>query len=141
MQSATLDGILSPMKYQTGAHTTHRLMFHLVWIPKYRKRLLKGPIAARLKELFEQCAEVHNWEIQELNIQVDHVHMLLQIAPKTSVSQAVQYLKGGSSRVIRAEFPELEEFLWGTSFWADGFFAESIGMMSEARIRAYIKNQ
>ena len=113
--------------YWTGAHTKHRLMYHLVWIPKYRKRVLEGKIAHRLEELFKECAEINKWRIDELNIQPDHVHMLIQLRPNISVSKAVQYLKNGSSRIIREEFPELREFLWGDSFWADGYFDESAG--------------
>jgi putative transposase len=82
-------------------------MYHLVWIPKYRKRILRGIVAERLKELFQQCAEINQWAIEELNIQTDHVHMLVQIPPKVSVSHVVQMFKGGSSRVVRREFPEL----------------------------------
>lgn len=129
------------MKYNSGAHTKHRLMYHLVWIPKYRKRLLIGKIAERLKALFEECAEVNDWKIEELNIQHDHVHMLLHIPPKISVSEAVRRIKGGSSKQIREEFPEIKEFLWGDSFWADGFFAETVGKVDEAKIRHYIINQ
>ena len=88
-----------------------------------------------------QCAEVNRWEIHELNIQSDHVHILIQLRPNISVSKAVQLFKGGSSRSIRAEFPELEEFLWGDSFWSDGFFSESIGQVNWSTIKAYIKNQ
>ena len=62
---------MSKSRYWSGAHTRHRLMYHLVWIPKYRKRVLNGEIAERLKELFEQCASMNNWEIHELNIQKD----------------------------------------------------------------------
>ncbi len=97
--------------YWKGVHTTHRLMYHIVWIPKYRKRVLKNKIAERLKELFLQCAEMNDWRIDELNIQPDHVHMLVQLKPTISLCKAVQLLKGGSGK--RAEFPELEEFLWG----------------------------
>ena len=116
-------------------------MYHVVWIPKYRKRVLKGAIANRIKELLEQCAEVNRWEIHELNVQIDHVHVLLQLKLNVSISQAVQLFKGGSSKVIREEFPELEEFLWGDSFWADGYFAETIGRVNEEAIREYIQNQ
>ena len=116
-------------------------MYHLVWIPKYRKRLLKGLIAKRLKELLEQCAEVNRWEIQELNIREDHVHLLVQLRANISPSYAVQLFKGGSSRLIREEFPELEEFLWGESFWADGYFGETIGQVNEQKIRKYIQDQ
>ena len=128
-------------KYWTGAHTKHRLMYHIVWIPKYRKRVLKGKVAARLKELFLQCADVNKWEVKELNIQEDHVHLLIQLKQNISVSYAVQMLKGGSSKVIREEFPELEEFLWGDSFWSDGYFAETVGEVNVSKVREYIKNQ
>lgn len=129
------------MKYWTGAHTKHRHMYHIVWIPKYRKRVLKGAIAGRIKELLEECAQVNNWELHELNVQPDHVHMLIQLVPHISVSKAVQLFKGGSSKVIRAEFPELEEYLWGDSFWGDGFFSETVGQVNINVIREYIKNQ
>ena len=129
------------MKYWSGAHSKHRLMYHLVWVPKYRKRILNGRLATRLKALFEQCAEVNGWEIHELNIQQDHVHMLVQLKPSLSVSKAVQLFKGGSSKIVREEFPELEEFLWGDSLWGDGYFAESVGKVDETRIREYIKKQ
>lgn len=76
-----------------------------------------------------------------MNIQVDHVHMVIQIKPSNSVAEVVQILKGGTSRVIRKEFPELEEFLWGDSFWADGYFAESIGQIDEEVIKKYIREQ
>jgi len=129
------------MKYWKGAQTKHRLMYHLVWIPKYRKRVLKGKIAERLAELFHECADMERWKIEELNIQIDHVHMMVQMRPEISVSTMVNLFKGRSSRVIREEFPELEEFLWGKSFWADGYFAETAGQINEERIREYIRNQ
>lgn len=128
-------------KYDSGAHTTHRLQYHLVWVPKYRKRVLRGPLARRLYELLKQCAEINHWHIEELNVQVDHVHLLIQLPPKEAVSHAMQLMKGGTSKVIRDEFPELEEFLWGDSLWADGYFAESVGQVTESRIRQYIQNQ
>src|SRR5215475_364086 len=127
--------------YRTGSHTKYRLMYHLVWIPKYRKRVLKDAIASRLKELFYQCAEINDWKIEELNIQINHVHMMIQLKTTISVAKAVQLLKGGSSKKIREEFPELEEFLWGDSFWGDGYFAETVGQKNEFAIRKYIQNQ
>jgi putative transposase len=67
--------------------------------------------------------------------------MLVQVTPDISVAKIVQYFKGGSSRVIRKEFPELEEFLWGDSFWADGYFAETVGVAQEDMIKRYIREQ
>jgi putative transposase len=128
-------------KYWSAAHTKHRVMYHIVWIPKYRKRILRGKLAARLRELFLECAEVNGWRIDELNIQVDHVHMLIQLTPAVSVSRAVQLFKGGSSKIIREEFPELEEFLWGDSLWGDGYFVETVGFCSEETIKNYVKHQ
>jgi len=129
------------MEFWTGSHTKHRLMFHLVWIPKYRKRILKGRLTIRLEELFAQCAEVNRWKICEISIQVDHVHMLVQIPTTVSVARVVQLFKGGSSRILREEFPELEEFLWGDSFWSDGYFAETVGRVDAKVIEQYIRNQ
>lgn len=128
-------------RYWTGAHTKHRLKYHLVWIQKYRKRVLRGKIAIRLKELFYCCAEVNGWYIEELNIQHDHVHMLVQLTPIISVAKAIQLFKGGSSRIIREEYPELEEFLWGDSFWSDGYFSETVGIAQEEMIKRYIRDQ
>lgn len=128
-------------RYAHSAHTTHRLKYHLVWIPKYRKRVLIGPLSRRLYDLLKECSAVNDWPIDELNVQKDHVHMLIQLPPTVSVSEAVKTMKGGTSRVIRQEFPELEEFIWGTSLWAVGLFAESVGQVTEGRIKLYIKNQ
>ena len=74
-------------------------------------------------------------------MQPDHVHMIIQLKPRESVSQVVQLLKGGTSLVLRNEFPALEEFLWGDSFWADGYFAETVGTVNEEVVRKYIRNQ
>ena len=128
-------------KYWSGAHTRHRVQLHLVWIPKYRKRVLRGKIAVRLRHLMYEACRMNRWWIGEISVQVDHVHVLIQINPRNSVAEVVQMLKGGTSRVIRQEYPELEEFLWGDSFWADGYFAETVGRVDEATIRRYIQNQ
>ena len=100
-----------------------------------------GTVAIRLRFLFEQACEVNQWILHELAIERDHIHMLLQINPQQSIAYVVQILKGGSSKVIREEFPELEEFLWGDSLWSDGYFAESVGVKNESTIRTYIQTQ
>ena len=128
-------------RYKEGASTKHRVVVHLVFCPKYRRRVLLGKVAERIRELFKECCEINEWEIHQLNVQKDHVHLLLQINPRDSIAQSVQYLKGGSSRLLRKEFPELEEFLWGDSFWGDGYFAESVGVVNEKLVKEYIQNQ
>lgn len=113
--------------YWHGNHTTHRLQVHLVWIPKYRKRVLRGKVSIRLKQLLNEACHMNQWKMHALNIQTDHVHALVQIKPSDSVSEVVQILKGGSSRVIRKEFPELEEFLWEIVFGRMGTLPTLLG--------------
>ena len=127
------------LKHWSGAHTKHRLLYHLVWLPKYRKRVLEGTVAVRLQHLLYEAAKVNRWWIEELKIMPDHVHMMLQIQPSIPLAKAVQFLKGGTSKILRQEFPELEEFLWGDSFWADGYFAETVGTADYATVKRYIK--
>ena len=121
--------------YWTGAHTLHRLRFHLVWVPKYRKRVLHGPVAARLEALLRQACEVKTWGLHEISVQPDPVHVLLQIAPTDSVMAVMQSLKGGTSRVLRAEFPELEEFLPFFRYGARASGATAISPRAWARPR------
>ena len=128
-------------KFWTNAHTYHRIMYHIVFVPKYRRRVIQGDIKRRLQELFYECAEMNHWFIHEIETMEDHVHLLLQLPPKIPLSKAVMYLKGGTAKILRKEYPELEEFLWGDSFWQDGYFAESIGRVAEAVMRNYIKSQ
>jgi len=103
--------------------------------------VLRGKIAVRLKRLLYEACKVKRWWIGALSLQEDNVHGEMQLKPSDSVASVVQVLKGGTSRVIRKEFPELEEFLWGESFWADGYFAESVGVVDEAVIQKYIRSQ
>lgn len=91
-------------------------MYHLVWIvwiPKYRKRLLKGEVKKRLEELFYECAEMNGWEIKELNIQIDHVHMMIWLKPSISVIRAVQFLKGGSKQSDKKRISKFKRIFVG----------------------------
>ena len=84
---------------------------------------------------------MNKWWTSELSIQEDHVHLIIQMKPTDTVAEVVQRLKGGTSRVIRKEYPELEEFLWGDSFWADGYFVETVGKVDEQIVRRYVREQ
>ena len=128
-------------RYWKGAHIRHKLQYHVVWVPKYRKRVLRGKIAYRLKGLLYDGCRINRWWIGKISIQEDHVHLLIQLRAHDSIAEAVRVLKGGTSKIIRREFPELEEFLWGDSFWADGYFTESIGHVDEEVVRKYIDEQ
>jgi putative transposase len=132
---------LAMARYWKGSHTKHKLQFHVVWIPKYRKRVIRGKMAIRIRRLLYEGCKMNRWYIRELKIKEDHIHMIIQISPKDSIADVINILKGGSSRIIRKEFPELEEFLWGDSLWADGYFAETIGQVDEEVVRKYIRDQ
>ena len=129
------------VRYWQGAHTKHRNMYHIVWIPKYRKKVLSGRIKGRVEEEIRDIANFNNWEIQEINIQVDHVHLMIQIPPSMSVSEAVKFLKGRTSNIVRKELPEIKKVLWGNNFWAEGYFCATVGEVSELEVRRYIQNQ
>ena len=128
-------------RYWTGAHTRHRLRFHIVWIPKKRKKVLVGKIATRIKELCYEACRDNKWWIEEINIKPDHIHMLIQIKPRESIAGVVKLLKGGTSRKIKQEFPNSVAFDWSDSLWCEGYFAESVGQVSESVIKEYIQNQ
>jgi len=127
------------LRYWTGGHTKHRLLYHLVWVPKYRKRILQGKVAVRVRHWLYEACKVNGWWIEEVKVLPDHVHVLIQVKPTDMVAQVVQQLKGGTSYRLRPEFPELEEFIWGEHFWADGYFAETVGAKSFAAVKRYIR--
>ena len=108
---------------QKGAHTQYDLQFHVVWITKYRKKILVGKIASRLKVLLMQGCSVKGITIIKGNIQPEHVHLLISIPPSLSIAQVMQYLKGRSSKKLQEEFSWLKKQFWGQHMWATGYFA------------------
>ena len=103
--------------------------------------MLRGKIASRVKELFYEACHLNKWWIEELSVNEDHVHLLIQLKPRESIAYVVQKLKGGSSRKLRKENPDLEEFIWGDSFWCDGYFAVTVGAVEEGVVKKYIQEQ
>ena len=126
---------------KSTTNATYDIQYHFVWIPKYRKRILIGQIKQMLEQLLQECSEVNNFAILELSIQPDHIHLFLSAKPRFSPSEIMRLIKGGSSKKLREEFPELEEFLWGDSFWADGYFVSTHSNLTEDIVRSYIKGQ
>jgi len=124
-----------------GAHTKSDLKVHVVWIPKYRKAVLTGDVALRVRELIRQIAAEHELEIISGKVARDHVHVFLSYRPTQKVSQIMQWLKGTSSRVLLQEFPKLRKQFWGRHFWARGYLAVSSGNITDEMIREYIDQQ
>ena len=126
---------------KSTAQTRYDLRYHFVFIPKYRKRVLSGEIAKRIEGMIRFCAQIHDWEIFELAVEPDHIHLYIGAGPKWSPSDVMKHIKGGSSRKIREQFPDLDEVYWGATFWADGFLVKSVGEINDKVISAYVRNQ
>src|SRR5689334_14888809 len=100
-------------QYRFGPHTKHDLKVHLMWIPKYRKGVLRGEVALRVRDLIRQIAGEHELVILSGKVAKDHVHVFLTYRPHQDISTIVQWLKGISSRVLLQEFPHLRKKFWG----------------------------
>lgn len=127
--------------YRLGAHTKTDLKVHLIWIPKYRKPILIGDLAVRVRDLIRAIAAEHELEILSGKVARDHVHVFVSYRPTQRVSQIVQWFKGISSRVLLQEFPRLKKVYWGRHFWARGYLAVSSGSVTDEMVRAYIDEQ
>ena len=127
--------------YRIGAHTKFDLKIHLVWIPKYRKKLLVGEVAIRVRDLIRKIAMEHELIIISGKVARDHVHLFVSYRPQQDVSTIVQWLKGISSRVLLQEFHHLRKQCWGKHLWARGYLAVSSGTITDEMIEAYIKEQ
>jgi putative transposase len=128
-------------KYRLGAHTKSDLKVHVVWLPKYRKPVLTGEVAIRVRDLIRQIAAEHELEIISGKVARDHVHVFLSYRPNQDVSQIMQWLKGISSRVLLQEFPHLRKRFWGRHFWARGYLAVSSGTITDEMVKEYIEEQ
>jgi len=127
--------------YRLGAHTKSDLKVHVVWIPKYRKPVLTGDLALRVRDMIRQIASEHELEILSGKVARDHVHVFLSYRPTQDVAQIMQWLKGISSRVLLQEFPRLRKQFWGRHFWARGYLAVSSGTITDEMIQEYIEEQ
>ena len=113
----------------------------MVWLPKYRKPVLTGEVAIRVRDLIRQTAAEHELEIISGKVARDHVHVFLSYRPNQDVSQILQWLKGISSRVLLQEFPHLRKRFWGRHFWARGYLAVSSGTITDDMVKEYIEEQ
>jgi len=128
-------------RYQIGAHTRFDLKVHLIWVPKYRKRVLTGQVAIRTRDILRQIAMEHEIEVISGKVAVDHVHMFVGFRPNQDIAKIVQYFKGISSRVLLQEFVHLRKQFWGRHFWARGYCAITSGTITDEMIQQYIEAQ
>ena len=110
--------------------------FHIIWVTKYRYKVLRGEVATRTRDLLRQICQGREVVIVQGAVSPDHVHMLVSVPPQLAAAKLVQYLKGRSSRMLQNEFPQLKKRYWG-----QGYFCASVGAVDEDTIRRYIENQ
>ena len=128
-------------KYKKLSHVVYKCDYHIVWVPKYRFRILKGLIKEHLEKDLRMICEWKKAEILELNIQEDHVHLVISIPPKVSISEMMGILKGKTAIKIFKSYPELKKKpYWGNHFWARGYFVNTVGL-NEDVIRRYVNFQ
>ena len=127
-------------EYQTLSHTKWECKYHVVFIPKYRRKVLYGQLRSYLGDVFRELARQKESWIEEGHLQADHVHMLLSIPPKYAVAQVVGYLKGKSAIHIARTYGGRQQNFVGENFWARGYFVTTVGHDEEA-VRRYIRAQ
>ena len=126
--------------YKSLQHTKWECKYHVVFIPKYRRKVIYGSLRGELGKVFRRLAQQKQSEIEQGHLKLDHVHMMISIPPKYSVAQVVGYLKGKSAIYIARNFGERRRNFVGQHFWARGYFVSTVGR-DEATIREYIQQQ
>lgn len=126
--------------YESLRHTKWECKYHVVFIPKYRKKVLYGQLRKELGAILRELATQRESEIEEGHLLVDHVHMLVSIPPKYSVAQVVGFIKGKSAIHIARRYMGRQRNFVGENFWARGYFVSTVGR-DEGMIREYIRNQ
>lgn len=135
-----MKGQVTMNEFQSLSHSRWECKYHVVFIPKGRRKQLFGQIRSELGEVFRRLAQQRESEIEEGHLMPDHVHMMISIPPKYAVSQAVGYVKGKSAIHVARVYAGKKQNFTGQHFWARGYFVSTVGR-DEATIREYIRNQ
>ena len=128
-------------KYRRLSHVVYQCTYHVVWVPKYRYRILTGAVAELMDRDIRMLCEWKDVEVIELNVQVDHIHAVLSIPPKIAISAFMGFLKGKLAIKVMKSYPRLRKKpYWGNHFWARGYFVNTVGL-NEDLIRRYVRYQ
>ena len=122
------------------SHTVWESKYHIVWVPKRRRKVIYGKLKRELRTILEKLCKYKSIEVIEGTLCADHVHMCLAIPPKYAVSTIVGYLKGKSAMIMFEKYSRLKRNFKGHSFWARGYYVNTVGL-DESKVRKYIKNQ
>ncbi len=128
-------------KYRKLSHVVYRCEYHIVFVPKYRYRILTGALGESVERDIRTLCEWREVEVMELSVQPDHVHLVCSVPPKLSISAFMGLLKGKLAIKIFRSHPKLKQKLyWGNHFWARGYFVTTVGV-NEEMIRRYVRHQ
>ena len=127
------------MEYKTNCNVVYSCKYHVVWCPKYRRKVLTDGVDIRLKELLLSCATNMNVDILEMEIMPDHVHLLMEVDPQYGIHKAVKALKGYTSKILRDEFPTLRTRM--PALWTNSDFVSTVGGAPLEAVKQYIENQ
>lgn len=127
------------MDYKSNRNVVYSCKYHVVWCPKYRRKVLENGIDARLKELIQETCDEIRADVIEMEIMPDHVHLLIEVDPQYGIHKAVKQIKGRTSRVLRQEFSALESRL--PTLWTNSYFVSTVGGAPLTVIKQYIENQ
>jgi putative transposase len=127
--------------YRKTSHSVYDLKIHMVWITKYRKPVLFGNVATRLRDLVREICKSMDVELVRGHVSKDHVHLFVSVPPQISVSTLAQRVKGKTSRKLLSEYRHLAKKFWGRHLWARGYFAASSGNVTDEVIMQYIDTQ
>jgi len=119
----------------------YEIHLHLVWTTKYRKPILSGEVATRVRDLVREICGAHEVKIMKGHVSKDHVHLLVSIPPQVTISRLLQWLKGKTAHKIMMEFAHIKKQYWGQHMWARGYFCCSTGNVTDEIIAQYIANQ
>ena len=128
-------------KWKKLSHVVYQCSYHMVWCPKYRFRILKGGVAKFVEEAIRSLCEWKSVEILELNVREDHIHAVVSVPPKLSISEVMGILKGKTAIKLFKSYPALKKKpYWGNHFWSRGYCVSTVGL-DEKKIRRYVKYQ
>lgn len=127
------------VKYKSNRNIVYSCKYHIVWCPKYRRKVLVGDVEKRLKEIIQEVANEVNVEIIEMETDKDHIHILCEVDPQFGVNRFIKLAKSKSARVLREEFPHLKTKL--PTLWTNSYFISTVGGAPLEVIKQYIENQ
>ena len=128
-----------PNRYVKNAGAIFNLSYHIVFCPKYRRKVLVGEVEQKLKHIFYATAQQYGVLTETMEVMPDHVHLFVTADPTRCVAEIVNRLKGASSRILRQEFPHLTSRL--PTLWSRSYYAATVGHVSESTVKKYIENQ